>query len=629
MSLSYFQQLKHILLFLCIGVMIHCGGVTATYIDEEKQADIHVDNSTEDNNSDIDESFDQSTWYFEDANSEDDCPEDDAISWYADSDQDGYGDPNTMQMACTRPDGYLVDNTDCNDANSDEYPDQNWYLDNDGDGYGSISSLQVVCNQPEGYTNNSLDCDDEDSSFSLSFNGLDHDCDYDSTTLYIDYTDTFLYLEDGSYIGYATRIIDDINGDGIADLMIPNSGHDLSSDVTNSGAVYIIYGPIENSEDSIEEMADVVILGEASSDETGFPSHFGDANGDGLSDVFLLAPYDSLSEEYGIRPALYLVHGSESMDSEISLENADAKIWGDEEEGHYLAWSIAVSDFNADGLDDIVIADHVAGSSYEGKVYIFYAPFEGDIYTSEADVTITGLSTVDDDYLGYFVQSLGDTNNDDHADLLLSSLNSDSQYIFLGSDLLAGNYTVSDANTTLVADSSLEYDEFAFTQVGDVNGDGYDDVFVVLVDERNDSSFFGQAVLFYGPLSPGDINYTDADVTLNPDTDQSILDVNHIGDFNNDGYSDFVVTGTNDGDDVLYIVFGSSDLNGEYIIGEIASEHIYGESLDIDFISSYTGGDINADGYSDFVVRTYDVYVEEMHGEYGGIHILYGYDINE
>ncbi|MBK8081687.1 MAG: hypothetical protein IPK25_16295 [Saprospiraceae bacterium] len=38
-------------------------------------------------------------------------------TYYADTDNDGYGDASVTTMACSPPSGYVADNTDCNDNN--------------------------------------------------------------------------------------------------------------------------------------------------------------------------------------------------------------------------------------------------------------------------------------------------------------------------------------------------------------------------------------------------------------------------------------------------------------------------------------------------------------------------------
>jgi len=48
--------------------------------------------------------------------------EPDPVTFYADTDGDGYGNPNAPQESCIRPQGYVLNNTDCNDSNSSIYP---------------------------------------------------------------------------------------------------------------------------------------------------------------------------------------------------------------------------------------------------------------------------------------------------------------------------------------------------------------------------------------------------------------------------------------------------------------------------------------------------------------------------
>ena len=59
------------------------------------------------------------------------------VSWYADDDEDGYGDAAAEVVDCDAPAGFLADDTDCDDADPDIYPGSTEVqdlVDNDCDG---------------------------------------------------------------------------------------------------------------------------------------------------------------------------------------------------------------------------------------------------------------------------------------------------------------------------------------------------------------------------------------------------------------------------------------------------------------------------------------------------------------
>ena len=107
-----------------------------------------------------------------------------ATAWFVDADGDGYGDPDTREMACEQPSQVFVDNDfDCDDDDPDvnpvaadicngrdddcdgqldEDPDGLVYQDADGDGWGTSDITQDGCGSSEGWSDVDGDCDDGD-----------------------------------------------------------------------------------------------------------------------------------------------------------------------------------------------------------------------------------------------------------------------------------------------------------------------------------------------------------------------------------------------------------------------------------------------------------------------------------
>jgi hypothetical protein len=105
-----------------------------------------------------------------------------SITYYADTDGDGLGDPADSQIGCTPIPNYVTNSNDCDDTNPAIGAAVLYYVDADTDGYGSASATGVPsCTPIAGSVTNNTDCNDNDNTIypgatEIPNNGIDEDC---------------------------------------------------------------------------------------------------------------------------------------------------------------------------------------------------------------------------------------------------------------------------------------------------------------------------------------------------------------------------------------------------------------------------------------------------------------------
>ncbi|HHN93327.1 MAG TPA: hypothetical protein ENK17_01030, partial [Anaerolineae bacterium] len=261
---------------------------------------------------------------------------------------------------------------------------------------------------------------------------------------------------------------------------------------------------------------------------------------------------------------------------------------------------------------------------------------DDDTDPCEEDAVLYGAA--ESDIMGTAVGFAGDWDGDGEEDLIIGAPKNDGTGNAMGAVyVVAGPVTGSSdvstvATVTFTGENDQDYVGIAVAGIGDVNDDDYSDIVMGAYgyDGAGGGSYeSGAFYLHWGPA------YGSADLTTSYDVkwwgegsyDWAGFSVSEAGDFNNDGYLDFMVgaykhdpsTFTDAG--AAYILLGpvtTTDVNLSYAnvkLSGSASSEWAGYSLD-------GGGDLNNDGFDDVIVGAPQLY---SGGDYvGGAYVVYG-----
>ena len=383
----------------------------------------------------------------------------------------------TADSADTAPTGDSTDSAvDSRDSDTTPCTKTAWYRDADGDGFGDAAVAEFACTAPEGFVADASDCDDLHAAAytgaaEQATDGLDNDCD--GTMSVTSVADVPVWQAHGpnSGAGMGSNVaVGDFNNDGMPDLAL--GGTSVSVDDSFRGApVWVLAGPLSAIKAPVDETTTVASF--YSTWGAGPPAlcNLGDLDGDGAEDLVVGAPASGGHSE----GSALIAHGP--LDGLIDLTVDSGTLFG-AEWGEALGLCAAPGDVDGDGIPDVVLSAYGTSSSAtaDGRVYVLRGPAEVES-VAEADQVLQGEQEYEK--VGYALSSLGDLNGDGVGDYSVGNGNDIDLYdglsTYLVTDYVPGVMHPRDVGVTIHFDLST-MGSVAASRIGDVNGDGYNDV---------------------------------------------------------------------------------------------------------------------------------------------------------
>jgi len=340
----------------------------------------------------------------------------------------------------------------------------------------------------------------------------------------------------------------DFNNDGVADVAI--SAPEAND---GAGAVYVIYGSATALNDDLSA-ADllnplvnvagylgIVINGLPGSD--GFGASLGATARVGEADLLYIGAPSFGSDSEADQGAVLEVDLTGL--TSVSLSPTDYTYFGING-GDAFGTSIAAdADLDGDGIGDLAIgAPGLDGSGPDNGQVVITLSSTGDTIRLDSK-TSTSLS-------GTVVSSAGDFNGNGRDDLLVLAPGSGTVYILFGKATAAGfepAYDLEDLSgvdgMALTGLNTDPFVELVATNVGDVSGDGFDDLLIASVD----ASGAGRAYLVFGGAGTADeldletLDGSNGYIFANMDLGlfASSITAAGLGDVNNDGINDIAL----------------------------------------------------------------------------------------
>ena len=495
-------------------------------------------------------------------------------AWYADVDEDGFGDLGTSLSRCDQPGGYLGDASDCDDtdelinpvaaeicdpADVDEDCDgvvddgdsglqldtrSSWYPDADDDDYGDAAGVTPACSAPAGYLALDGDCDDTDPAVNPDAQEVcdaadtDEDCDG-------------LVDDDDDSVSEASQIAayGDLDGDGfgnsaVGGLTCDGGGGSATNDDdcddndenVHPGATEVCSDGVDQGCDGTDDCAltgayddlaaDLEFAG-VSAGGAGFfggSGAFADLDRDGIADLVLGDGRFDTSTATAAQNLgkIYVLRGGAAGITDTPTAPY-AQLSGPVAGDRFGQQIAGVPDLDSDGDDELLVGAYLdnSGSTDSGSVYLLTGDLTASTSLTSAMWRVrltggTGSTTTNPEQLGWAVAWVGDVNDDGVEDWAAGGYNYGGagrlgRVSVASGDLAAGSYDAASLQLEFVAIGATTNTRIGASIADAVDFDG--DGVDDLLSLGADATGVGTVYAFEGPVS-GQVHSSTASYTI-------------------------------------------------------------------------------------------------------------------